>query len=232
VNGRQVKPGTQVRGDEGIEILAGEDRYVSRGGHKLDQALDSFGISVNGAVVLDVGASTGGFTDCLLKRGASRVIALDVGKGQLHCRLREDPRVTVMERLNARYLKREDLEVEPSLATIDVSFISLKKIVEPVLGVLSGKGEAVALVKPQFEAGPSLVGKGGVVREAAVHRDVIRSLNTWMQERGIGVIGLVTSPLKGPKGNLEFFLHISGGLPSRVGNEEIDQEVMLAHVDI
>lgn len=226
-----VKPGTQVTGIERISVSARGDRYVSRGGIKLDHALDEFRIDLTGLVALDVGASTGGFTECLLRRGAAGVIALDVGKGQLHMKLREDPRVTVLEKLNARYLKPADLPAEPSMATVDVSFISLTMVMEPVFGVLSEGGEAVALVKPQFEAGRKHISKGGVVRDPAAHLEVLLNLEGWLEARGLRITGLTASPLMGPKGNIEFFARVAVCAGVRLGGEEIAAEVEKAHLE-
>lgn len=183
--------------------------FVSRGGGKLAHALDAFGISVNGRVCIDVGASTGGFTHCLLERGASQVFAVDVGAGQLDARLRGDSRVVVMEGVNARHLAPATFSPSPDLATVDVSFISLEKVLPPVVACLEPSGEVVALVKPQFEVGRGRVGKGGVVRDPAQHRAVLIRLARFALLRGWRVLGVTASPLKGPKGNREFFLHLS-----------------------
>ena len=179
--------------------------YVSRGGVKLENALRILGIDVSGRDCLDIGASTGGFTDCLLRRGAARVIALDVGYGQLDWRLRNDPRVHVIERANARYLDPETLPFAPRLATIDVSFISLAKVLSPVGRCLAGDGEVLALVKPQFELGPGRA-KRGVVREAADRREAILTAARSAQAIGLTVRGLASSGLPGPKGNRETFI--------------------------
>lgn len=209
VNGeRASKAGQLVRHDATVELL---DRspYVSRGGGKLIHALRIFGIEVSGRICLDVGASTGGFTHCLLLDGAARVYAVDVGKGQLDPALRSDPRVTVMEGRNARFLQPEEFSPSPSLATVDVSFISLEKILEPVVACLDEPGEVVALVKPQFEVGRGQVGKGGVVRDREKHRRVLARLIEFAAGNRWAVRGVTASPLRGPKGNREFFLHIA-----------------------
>ena len=190
-------------------VLRGRSPYVSRGGEKLVYALDQFRVQVAGRVCLDVGASTGGFTDCLLQRGAARVFAVDVGTGQLDAKLRKDPRVVVMEKTNARALDVRIFGDQPTLAVIDVAFISLEKILPSVFGVLAPRGEVLALVKPQFEVGREHVGKGGVVREPGLHRAAVSRLARFAVLRSWHVLGVTASPLRGPKGNREFFLHIS-----------------------
>ena len=203
--GRRVtRPGQLVAADAELEIEP-RPRYVSRGGLKLEQALDALGIEVDGRSCLDVGASTGGFTDCLLQRGAERVIALDVGHGQLEWRLRNDPRVHVIERKNARELTPADLPCEPDLATVDVSFISLAKVLPAVAVCLSGGGEILALVKPQFELGRGRA-KGGVVRSADERREALTSVGEAVRALGLAVKGFASSGLAGPKGNRESFI--------------------------
>jgi 23S rRNA (cytidine1920-2'-O)/16S rRNA (cytidine1409-2'-O)-methyltransferase len=205
------KPGTRVPLGAEITLAAGLP-YASRGGTKLAASLDQFDLDVSGLTVADVGASTGGFTDCLLQRGAARVYAIDVGYGQLAWKLRNDPRVVVMERTNARYLHR--LPEEISLATIDVSFISLRLIIPPVLGWLGPGGQILALIKPQFEAGREQVGRRGVVRDPEVHRNVLNDLLDWAGLRNLGLRGLTRSPITGPAGNVEFLaLWVPGELP-------------------
>jgi 23S rRNA (cytidine1920-2'-O)/16S rRNA (cytidine1409-2'-O)-methyltransferase len=199
-----TKPGEQVPGDAVLEVEA-PPRYVSRGGEKLRNALDAFGVDVTDRDCADVGASTGGFTDCLLQAGARCVVAIDVGYGQLHPRLRSDPRVTVLERVNARSLT--ELPFAPDLVVCDVSFISVTKALPPVLGLAASGWEALVLVKPQFEAGRADVPKG-VVRDAAVQRNVLESVVEAAQAWGGRTIGVVDSGLPGPKGNREFFLHL------------------------
>jgi len=200
------KPGLRVAADVELALQA-RPRFVSRGGEKLEAALARFGLDVGGVVAADVGASTGGFTDCLLQRGARRVYAIDVGYGQLDWRLRNDPRVVVMERVNARYLERLPEPVE--LVVADVSFISLGLILPMVvrwfdLERLGGRSDVVALIKPQFEAGRREVGRGGVVRDAAVHRRVLQRVLEAAAQEGLGLRGLMPSPLRGPAGNVEF----------------------------
>ena len=199
------KPGTQV--DDAAEVeVERPPPYVSRGGEKLAHALDAFGLDPAGRDCLDVGASTGGFTDVLLQRGAARVIALDVGYGQLHDRLRRDSRVTVLERTNAREL--QELPFAPDLVVGDVSFISLKLALPPALALARAGWEAVVLVKPQFEVGRGEVGKGGVVRDVAVRRRVVREIAVAAVGWGGETVGVVDSGLPGPKGNREVFLHL------------------------
>jgi 23S rRNA (cytidine1920-2'-O)/16S rRNA (cytidine1409-2'-O)-methyltransferase len=199
------KPGTQV--DDAAEVeVERPPPYVSRGGEKLARALDAFGLDPTGRDCLDVGASTGGFTDVLLQRGAARVIALDVGYGQLHDRLRRDSRVTVLERTNARELR--ELPFAPDLVVGDVSFISLKLALPPALALAQAGWEAVVLVKPQFEAGRGEVGKGGVVRDLVVRRRVVREIAAAAVGWGGETVGVVDSGLPGPKGNREVFLHL------------------------
>ena len=226
------KPGTRV--PVGADIaLAASQPYASRGGTKLAAALDRFGVKVSGLTVADVGASTGGFTDCLLQRGASRVYAIDVGYGQLAWELRNDPRVVVMERTNARYL--DQLPEKVGLATIDVSFISLRLIIPPVVGWLAPGGRVLALIKPQFEAGRGQVGKGGVVRDPALHRQVLEDILDWAGCQHLGLRGLVRSPLTGPAGNVEFLaLWLPGEPPLENIASEIDRcvESEAVHADV
>jgi 23S rRNA (cytidine1920-2'-O)/16S rRNA (cytidine1409-2'-O)-methyltransferase len=199
------KPGMQL--DEAAELAVSRPPpYASRGGEKLAHALDVLQVDVRGRDCLDVGASTGGFTDVLLQRGAARVIALDVGYGQLHPRIRADPRVTVLERTNARTVRT--LPYPPEVVTCDVSFISVRRVLPPVLALAAPGWQALVLVKPQFEAGRDQVGKGGVVRDSQVHRDVLRSVAEAAIAWDAETVGVVDSGLPGPKGNREFFLHL------------------------
>lgn len=211
-----LQAGKPVGTDQTIS-LRDRPRFVSRGGEKLDHALTVFGIDVGDAVCADFGASTGGFTDCLLSRGSRKVYALDVGYGQLHQRLREDERVVVMERVNVRLL--ESLPERVSLVAIDVSFISLELVLPTAMRVLEAGGWCVALIKPQFEAGRRDISKGGVVRDRAVHRRVVRQLLTTADAIGFVPVGLTTSPLKGPAGNVEFLaaLRYGEGGPVEIG---------------
>jgi len=198
------KAGHRIKSDLDI-VVKRQARFVSRGGEKIQEAFDKFGFSVDGLVCLDVGSSTGGFTDCMLQHGAKHVIALDVGTNQLHWKMRQHPRVTAIEQYNARNLKVEDLPAVPQFACFDVSFISLKLVMPPVIDALSPMAELVTLIKPQFEAGREQVEKGGVVRDAAVHQDVIERIRKFgVEEQGLEWLGLCESPIKGPAGNVEF----------------------------
>jgi 23S rRNA (cytidine1920-2'-O)/16S rRNA (cytidine1409-2'-O)-methyltransferase len=215
VDGRRVdKAGALVAPDSRIE-LAAAPRYVSRGGDKLAHALTTFAVEPSGRVCLDVGASTGGFTHCLLDRGAVRVYAVDVGVHQLDAGLRADSRVVVMDRVNARAIAPADFPEIPSLATVDVSFISLEKVLPAVFAVLESHGaqgsEVVALVKPQFEVGKGQVGRGGVVRDAALHREVLSRVARAAAAAEWGARAVARSPLRGPAGNREFILHLTRG---------------------
>ena len=216
---RDHKPGDQLDPETAIS-LDGPQPYVSRGGHKLAAALDAFDIDPAGATVLDVGASTGGFTDVLLQRGARHVYALDVGRGQLAESLRRDARVTSMERTNARTLTSTSLPEQIDLAVVDVSFISLDKVLGPIQTTLASKAQVVALVKPQFEAGKGRTDKG-VVRDPAIHREVLESATTAARALGLGTRDVIASPILGPDGNREFLVHLAAGptcadLPARI----------------
>lgn len=207
VDGERVdKPGTPVPLDAEIRILGEAVPYVSRGGLKLEKALREFNISLQGKVVLDIGASTGGFTDCALQHGAQKVIAVDVGYGQLAWKLRQDPRVINMERTNVRYLQPEQLPELPEVITVDVSFISLALVLPVAAELLKTGGIIIALVKPQFEAGREKVGKRGVVRDPQVHREVLQKIISTAQELNLALAGITFSPLKGPEGNIEYLL--------------------------
>ncbi|MBN1355576.1 TlyA family RNA methyltransferase [bacterium] len=203
-----VKPGAMVLADAAVVLLKPGPRFVSRGGDKLAGALDAFGICPAGRIALDCGASTGGFTDCLLQRGALKVYAVDVGYGQLHWKLRTDPRVSVLERTNIRYLSSDLIDPPAELATLDLSFISLKLIMGRMMDFLMRDGAVVALIKPQFEAGRDQVGSGGVVRDASVHKRVLMELAESFQHDGWVIPGVICSSLTGPKGNREFFFHM------------------------
>ena len=224
-----LKAGTDVRDDAVFEVEPAQE-YVSRGGHKLAGALDAFGMDVGGLRAIDVGASTGGFTDCLLQRGAVAVTALDVGYGQLAWKLRCDERVTVIERTNIRSVDPEMAGAPFDLAVVDVSFIGLAKVLPHVRPLLTPSGEVVALVKPQFEAGKGRVGKRGVVRDAAVHADVMETVAREAADAGFAVRDATWSPITGPEGNIEFWLRLSlGGEPVQVDYAEL---VRKAHASL
>jgi 23S rRNA (cytidine1920-2'-O)/16S rRNA (cytidine1409-2'-O)-methyltransferase len=227
VDGRLVdKPSTHVAEDAEV-TLKSKPPFVSRGGEKLDAALERFDFDVSGVVAADVGASTGGFTDCLLQRGAQRVYAIDAGYGQLHWKLRNDPRVVVMERTNARYLA--ELPEPVALVTLDVSFISLDLILPQAVSWLCGEGDIVALIKPQFEAGPQNVEKGGVVRDPDIHRQVLADVLAAVATLSLGLRGLIPSPLRGPAGNVEFLAWWSLG--ARALDEQAAINACLHEVD-
>jgi 23S rRNA (cytidine1920-2'-O)/16S rRNA (cytidine1409-2'-O)-methyltransferase len=223
---RAVKPGQMVAADVEVSVDA-PPPYVSRGGVKLANALDALGIDVAGRGALDVGASTGGFTDCLLQRGAEHVVALDVAYGELDWRLRQDDRVTVVERVNARALEAGQLPYAPDLIVIDVSFISLAKVLPAVLGVAAARFDCLAMVKPQFEAGRARVGKGGVVRDADVRREAIAGVAARASELGAAVVGFAPSGLPGPAGNRETFAWLAEG-----GRGTVDVEAALREADV
>jgi 23S rRNA (cytidine1920-2'-O)/16S rRNA (cytidine1409-2'-O)-methyltransferase len=209
VNGTKIdKPGIKIDSEVNIELKR-KSPYVSRGGEKLAGALKEFDCPVNGKIALDAGASTGGFTDCLLQSGAKKVYSVDVGYGQLAWKLRQDPRVVVIERKNIRYFQKADLEDLPDLVTLDLSFISLSKVLEVVDRLLGPRGEVIALIKPQFEAGREKVARGGVIKDSRVHREVIRKVIEKAEEIGFQIRGLTVSPLKGPAGNIEYFIYLT-----------------------
>jgi 23S rRNA (cytidine1920-2'-O)/16S rRNA (cytidine1409-2'-O)-methyltransferase len=201
----------QVAPEEAVVVVEGANEYVSRGGHKLAAALDAFVVEVDGVTAVDVGASTGGFTDCLLQRGAAHVFAIDVGRAQLAWSLRQDPRVTVMERTNVRDLGEGALDPVPTLCVVDVSFISLRTIAPHLLAIAAPDAAFVLLVKPQFEAGRARVGRGGIVRDADVREAVLREVVAGLDAHGLGVTEVITSPLRGADGNVEFLAHARRG---------------------
>lgn len=207
VDGERVdKAGALVKESSEITIKDSSQKYVSRGGHKLEGALTEFGINVSGSIALDIGASTGGFTDCLLQHGAKRVYALDVGFGQLDWELRNDERVVVIEKLNARYLKPEDIGEKVDTVVIDVSFISLTMVIPPLKDILKPGGALVALIKPQFEVGKGQVGKGGIVRDESKHQEVVDKIKSFLNGLGFTVTGVIPSPILGAQGNKEFLI--------------------------
>lgn len=201
-----TKAGTKFNEDIKIEIKEEACPYVSRGGLKLDKALDDFQVDPEGLVVMDIGASTGGFTHCLLERGAKRVYAIDVGYGQLHYKLRNDPRIVNLERTNIRYLTEDQVPEKVDLITIDVSFISLKLVFPTGTDWLKPGGRVISLVKPQFEAGRDKVGKGGIVKDDATRQEVIENVKAYGLENGLKPLGVIESPIKGAKGNVEYLM--------------------------
>ena len=213
------KPGTSVKAAAKIRLLGDQLKYVSRGGLKLEKALQVFPVTVAGKVMADIGASTGGFTDCALQNGAARVYAIDVGYGQLAWKLRNDPRVVNMERTNARALDEHSLPEPIDAASIDVAFISLDKILPAVKKLLAPVAFVLALIKPQFEAGKEHIGKKGVVRDPDVHKEVIRRIISLAGEEGFTIGGLDYSPVKGPEGNIEYLLYLTTGNGATAGKE-------------
>lgn len=191
-----------------LEVRGTTLKYVSRGGLKLEKAIDRFGVALEGKICMDIGASTGGFTDCMLQNGALKVYSVDVGHGQLAWKLRNDARVVCMEKTNFRYMVKEDIGEELDFASVDVSFISLDKILGPAYSLLKPEAQMVCLIKPQFEAGREKVGKKGVVREPAVHREVIERVFAFTLEKGFKILHLDFSPIRGPEGNIEYLMHI------------------------
>jgi 23S rRNA (cytidine1920-2'-O)/16S rRNA (cytidine1409-2'-O)-methyltransferase len=212
VDGRRIdKPGAAVSSDSVIELRGGALPYVSRGGLKLEKALRVFPCSPAGKKCIDCGASTGGFTDVLLKNGASKVYAVDVGYGQLDWRLRNDPRVVCMERTNVRYISRGQIPETLDLAVMDLSFISLRLVLPPVFSLLREGGEVICLIKPQFEAGREKVGKKGVVRDEGVHLEVMRAFSDYSAAAGFALLGADYSPIRGPEGNIEYLGYLRKG---------------------
>ena len=209
VDGQKAdKPGDTFSEDAAVEVRGKGLPYVSRGGLKLEKAMREFGLQLQGRTCMDIGASTGGFTDCMLQNGAQRVYSVDVGYGQLAWSLRTDPRVVNLERTNARYLTQEQVPEEIGFFSVDVSFISLTLILPAVRPLLAEHGQAVCLIKPQFEAGREKVGKKGVVRDKAVHEEVIEKIRSFALENGFSVLGLTFSPVKGPEGNIEYLIYL------------------------
>ena len=233
VNGqKEDKAGSTFPEDAEIEVRGTVLKYVSRGGLKLEKAVDSFGCRLEGLVCMDVGASTGGFTDCMLQNGAVKVYSVDVGKGQLAWKLRNDPRVVCMEKFNARNMKPEDLPEKIDFASVDVSFISLGLILPPVKTVLKEGAHMVCLIKPQFEAGREKVGKKGVVRDPEVHEEVIRNVTEMAKETGFHLLGLDYSPIRGPEGNIEYLMYLENGTEESASLPDIRELVKKAHQEL
>lgn len=219
---KEDKAGTFFGETAQIEVRGSTLKYVSRGGLKLEKAMGHFGVKLEGKVCMDVGSSTGGFTDCMLQNGAVKVYSVDVGHGQLAWKLRGDDRVVVMEKTNIRYVTPEDIADRIQFASIDVSFISLTKVLGPVKQLLTHKGQIVCLIKPQFEAGREKVGKKGVVREKSVHLEVIEMVMDHARTIGFGVLGLEFSPIKGPEGNIEYLLYLQNNPGPDEGQIPVD----------
>jgi 23S rRNA (cytidine1920-2'-O)/16S rRNA (cytidine1409-2'-O)-methyltransferase len=211
---RLDKAGANVAADQPLEVRGAEHPWVSRGGIKLAHALDHFSIDPKGLLVLDIGASTGGFTDVVLSRGARRVYAIDVGHGQLAWKLRNDPRVVVLEKTNARHLTRDQVPEPVDLVVCDASFIGLETVLPAPLALAGPNARLIALIKPQFEVGPARVGKGGVVRDPALHREVCDRIADWLTARRWTVLGIVESPIRGPEGNIEFLVAAAHSAPA------------------
>ena len=231
-NIKEDKAGSTFSEDAVIEVRGKTMKYVSRGGLKLEKAMQNFDITLDGTVCMDVGASTGGFTDCMLQNGAVKVYSVDVGHGQLDWKLRNDERVICMEKTNIRYVTPADIDDILDFASIDVSFISLTKVLTPVRELLKEDGEVVCLVKPQFEAGREKVGKKGVVRDKSVHKDVIREVIAYASANGYRILDLDFSPVKGPEGNIEYLLHLrkaEGASESAITDDKISEVVELSH---
>ncbi len=221
------KAGEKVSEDSLIEYKGEEMPYVSRGGYKLSKAMSSFNIELTGMICMDIGASTGGFTDCMLQNGAHKVYSIDVGYGQLSWKLRIDPRVVCLERTNIRYITSEQVPDLVDFASIDVSFISLKKVIPAALSVMKDNGEIVALIKPQFEAGREKVGKKGVVKEKSTHIEVIQGIIDFIKEKELYIKGLSFSPIKGPEGNIEYLIYFSKKVPKDSVLQNIDVEAIV-----
>ena len=229
---REDKAGSTFSEDVKIECKGKPLKYVSRGGLKLEKAMKEFPIKLEGKVCMDIGASTGGFTDCMLQNGAVKVYSIDVGYGQLAWKLRTDERVVCMEKTNFRYLTRDDIEERPEFASVDVSFISLSKILPAAFDILTDDGEMVCLIKPQFEAGKEKVGKKGVVREKSVHIEVIENVLAFTKDIGFKVVGLSYSPIRGPEGNIEYLMHIVKGDTETEFVPNVEEIVMLSHGEL
>lgn len=224
-NNKEDKAGTTFEETSKIEVRGNTLKYVSRGGFKLEKAMNNFGVTLDGKVCMDVGASTGGFTDCMLQNGAVKVYSVDVGHGQLAWKLRNDDRVVCMEKTNIRYVTPDDIDDVIEFASIDVSFISLTKVLPAVRELLTQDGEIVCLIKPQFEAGREKVGKKGVVRELSTHVEVVEMIVDYARANGFRTLHLSYSPIKGPEGNIEYLLHITKD--ENRDNEEFDIKALV-----
>lgn len=227
---REDKAGSFFDVEAKIEVRGNTLRYVSRGGLKLEKAMEAFGLDLSGCVCMDIGASTGGFTDCMLQNGAAKVYAVDVGYGQFAWKLRQDPRVVCMEKTNIRYVTPDQIGEPLDFASVDVSFISLTKVLEPAKVLLREGAQMVCLIKPQFEAGKDKVGKKGVVREQSTHREVIEKVIAYARGLGFRVLHLDYSPVKGPEGNIEYLVHLANdNLPESEETADVAAVVRMAH---
>ncbi len=234
VNGqKETKAGTSIKEDDCIELRGEKMPYVSRGGFKLAKAVKEFGLTLESCICMDIGASTGGFTDCMLMNGAGKVYSIDVGYGQLAWKLRQDSRVVNMERTNFRHVTHEEIPEEIDFASVDVSFISLKHIIPPMHDLLKEGGQAVCLIKPQFEAGKEKVGKKGVVREIETHYEVVEMIYNFVLEKGFTVLNLDFSPIKGPQGNIEYLIYIEkSGDPKSLLTKTVKEIVDASHATL
>ena len=228
-NERVSKPGDKIDEDADIYIKNNPIKYVSRGGLKLEKAIREFGLDLEACVAMDIGASTGGFTDCMLQEKASKVYAVDVGYGQLDWALRQDSRVVVMERTNIRNLTRDDIEDDLDFVSIDVSFISLRLVLPVAKSLMKDRAELVALIKPQFEAGREKVGKNGIVRDKSTHIEVIENVVEFLDELGLGAKNIAFSPVRGAKGNIEYLIHAVNNAHRTINGQTIDRVVEQAH---
>ncbi|SFC96953.1 TlyA family RNA methyltransferase [Clostridium uliginosum] len=235
IDGQRVdKAGEKISYEADIEYRGETLPYVSRGGLKLEKAMKSYDISLEGKVCMDIGASTGGFTDCMLQNGAIKVFSVDVGYGQFAWKLRTDERVVCMERTNIRYVTPEDIGQALDFASIDVSFISLKKIMPATLSLLKSDGEVVALIKPQFEAGREKVGKKGVVREISTHKEVVYGIIDFLKEKELNILGVGYSPIKGPEGNREYLVYFTkdNEKESNFKMQDVDEVIEASHIQL
>lgn len=230
-NSKEDKAGSTFEEDSLIEVRGKTLRYVSRGGLKLEKAMDVFEVNLDGKICMDIGASTGGFTDCMLQNGAKKVYSVDVGYGQLAWKLVTDDRVVVMDKTNIRYITPDDVDEKIEFASVDVSFISLMKILEPVKEILTQDAKMVCLIKPQFEAGREKVGKKGVVRDKDVHIEVVKNICDYVRSIGFGIIDLDFSPVKGPEGNIEYLIYIQNNSELNL-EKDIENVVNLSHEDL
>lgn len=230
---KELKGGAVVKPDDKIEVRGSTNPFVSRGGLKLQKAADKFGIDLADCVCMDIGASTGGFTDCMLQHNAKKVYSIDVGYGQLAWKLRTDERVVNMERTNFRYVTHEQIPEDVDFASVDVSFISLKIILPVMCALLKDEGQAVCLIKPQFEAGRENIAKKGVVRDPKVHENVVESIVEFALQNGFSVLNLDYSPIKGPEGNIEYLMHVrKSGKPENFADISAQRLVELSHLEL